>query len=385
MKQIILIIFAFLTLGCNGQTEKQENVFLTISPVIDKEKFPNTIIISTLINFLQTKNNSLSENDFWLKSDFQKYVYPYFDIYNIEQSKFGKDFFKPTLMEILPTENEKQKILKIAFIGNNPKTNENQIKSIFNIIANIEKEEITFSRFLDFATQNWTKQKIQSINYIISPNKKTNIDEINRQQNEIVQLCKFFQTNPIDITYYSCINPKELFEIKGFDYNPMMYIDKFGGFADFGNIIFSGNNAEIYTHEIVHIYTNSLFPKINKFIDEGIATYIAGSGKYDYAWHRRKLAKFIEGNATYKFDEHFEPYERIFIENETPIPYLTSALICERTMRIYGKDKLLKILKSENEIWKTLNNVGLTKENINEELKKEIKLPLTKVIVTQPY
>ena len=376
MKQIILIILTFLTVACNGQTEKLDSTYLTISPIIDKEKPTNKLIITTLTSFLKSKNIELSENEFWLKSDFRKYVYPYLDFYNIEQSKYGKDFFKPTLMEILPTNNEKQKIIKIAFIGHNPQTNENLIKSIYNIIANIENEKIFFSKYLDFTTQHWTKQKTESINYVISPNKKVNNKEIIQQKNEINQLCNFFQTTPIDITYYSCINPKELFEIKGFDYNPMMYVDKSGGLADFGNIIFSGNNSEIYTHEIIHIYTNNLYPKIKKFLDEGIATYIAGSGKFDYKWHRNKLNIFFAQNPNFDFKNHFDPYERLYFENETSIPYLTSALICERTKRIYGKEKLLQILKSEDELWKTLKNVGLTKENLNEELNKEIKLPL---------
>ena len=368
-----------MTLACNRQTEDRQNLFLTISPIINKENSTNKLIISALNSFLQSKNNSLSENDFWMKSDFQKYVYPYLDIYDIEQSKFGKGFFKPTLMEILSTESEKQKVIKIAYIGHNLKTNENLIKSVYNIIANIENEKIKFSRYLDFATKSWTNQKTESINYLISPNKNVNNEEIEKQKKEINQLCNFFQTEPINITYYSCVDPKELFEIKGFDYNPLMYVDKSGGLADFGNIIFSGNNSEIYTHEITHIYTNNLYPKINKFLDEGIATYIAGSGKFNYEWHRNKLNIFITRNPKYDFKNHFDPYERLYFENETSIPYLTSALICERTKRIYGKEKLLQILKSEDELWKTLKKMGLTKENINEEINKEIKLPLTSV------
>ncbi len=375
----MLIILTFFSLTCSGQTEDTENVFLTVSPIINIENPTNTSIISTLKSFLQSKNNSLSENNFWMKSDFPKYVYPYLDIYNIEQSKYGKDFFKPTLMEILPTENEKQKVIKIAYIGHNPKNNENLIKTVYNIMANIENEKIIFSRYLDFVTKGWTKQKTESINYIISPNKKVNNKEIAKQKIEIDKLCNFFQTELINITYYSCVDPKELFEIKGFDYTPMMYVDKSGGLADFGNIIFSGNNSEIYTHEIIHIYTNNLYPKINKFLDEGIATYIAGSGKFDYNWHRNKLNIFIQENPKYDFTNHFDPYERLYFENETSIPYLTAALICERTKRIYGKDTLLQILKSEDELWKTLKNVGLTKKNINEELHQEIKLPVTLV------
>ena len=381
MRQILFILTTFLTLACDGQEKKQDNFVLTVSPIIDKTDKTNHIIIETLIEFLKTKNTSLTENKYWVVSDFQKYIYPYFDINNIENSRYGSDFFKPTLMEIIPTENQNQKIVKIAFIGHNNETKENQLKSIYNLIANIKQDKILFSRYLDYSTKNWTSitDVKMGLTYKISPNKIANEREIAEQKNDIEKLCRFFKCNPIYLTYYSCVNPKEIFEIKGFDYNPMMYVDKNGGLADYGNIIFSGNNSEIYTHEIVHIYTSNLFPKIDKFIDEGIATYIAGSGKYNYEWHRKKLDKFLSENKDHNFATHTDAYERIYFENETSIPYLTSALIMERTLRVYGKEKLIELLKSENELWTTLKTVGLTKENINEELRKQIKLPLTSV------
>lgn len=379
MKQILLILTTFLTLACNGQETKQDKFVLTISPIIDKSDKTNQKVIETLTEFLKTKNTSLTENKFWVQTDFQKYIYPYLDIYNIENSKYGKDFYRPTLVDIISTENPTQKIVKLAFIGHSKETQENQLKSIYNIIANIFKDKVLFSRYLDFSTEKWKTVNSGSLTYKISPNKTINEVEINEQQKDINKICNFFQCKSIAITYYSCVNPKELFEIKGFDYNPMMYADKTGGLADYGNLIFSGNNSEIYTHEIVHIYTSNLFPKIDKFIDEGIATYMAGSGKYNYEWHRNKLEKFLNENKDYDFAAHTNAYERIYFENETSIPYLTSSLILERTLRIYGKEKLIELLKSENELWTTLKTVGITKENINTEIRKQIKLPLTSV------
>ena len=380
MKQILLILTTFLTLACNGQETKQDKFVLTISPIIDKSDKTNQKVIETLTEFLKTKNTSLTENKFWVQTDFQKYIYPYLDIYNIENSKYGKDFYRPTLVDIISTENPTQKIVKLAFIGHSKETQENQLKSIYNIIANIFKDKVLFSRYLDFSTEKWKTVNSGSLTYKISPNKTINEVEINEQQKDINKICNFFQCKSIAITYYSCVNPKELFEIKGFDYNPMMYADKTGGLADYGNLIFSGNNSEIYTHEIVHIYTSNLFPKIDKFIDEGIATYMAGSGKYNYEWHRNKLEKFLNENKDYDFAAHTNAYERIYFENETSIPYLTSSLILERTLRIYGKEKLIELLKSENELWTTLKTVGITKENINTEIRKQIKLPLTSVL-----
>ena len=376
MKHILLILTTFFTLACNGQEPKQRQFALTVSPIIDKTDKTNQTIIETLTEFLKTKNSSLIENKNWIQSDFQKFIYPYLDIYNIENSKYGSDFFRPTLMEIIPTEKPSQKVVKIAFIGHNNETKENLLKSIYNIVANIHQDKVLFSRYLDFTTQKWKTVTKGSLTYKISPNKIINDTEITEQEKDIDKICNFFQCKPISITYYSCINPKELFEIKGFDYNPMMYVDETGGLADYGNIIFSGNNSEIYTHEIIHIYTSSLFPKIDKFIDEGLATIMAGSGKYSYEWHRKKLEIFLNENKDYDFSRHTDSYERIYFENETSIPYLTSALILERTLRIYGKEKFMELLKSENELWTTLKTVGLTKENINEELRKQIKLPL---------
>lgn len=367
----------FLTLTCSGQETKQDKLVLTVSPVIDKVDKTNQAVIETLTEFLKTKNTSLTENKFWVQSDFQKFIYPYLDVYNIENSKHGKNFYQPTLMEIIPIDKSNQKIVKIAFIGHNEETNENQLKAIYNLIANVQQDKVLFSRYLDISTEKWETISKGSLTYKISTNKTINETEIIEQQNDIEKICAFFNCKPIPITFYSCVNPKELFEIKGFDYNPMMYVDKTGGLADYGNIIFSGNNSEIYTHEIIHIYTNNLFPKIDKFIDEGLATFMAGSGKYNYQWHRNKFKEFLNENNDYNFAEHTEAYERIYFENETSIPYMTSALILERTLRVYGKDKLMKLLESENELWTTLKMVGLTKENINDELRKQIKLPHT--------
>lgn len=379
MKQYLLLLTTFLTLTCIGQEAKQEKFILSVSPIIDKSDPTHHAIIEALTEFLGSKNVSLTANNFWVQSDFQKYTYPYLDIYEIENSKFGKGFYQPTLMDIIPTERSDRRIVKIAFIGHNPETEENQLKAVYNLVANIQQGRVMFSKYLDFSTEAWRTESKESLIYKISPNKTANEWEMKQQLNDIYSICNFFNCQPIVITYYSCVNPKELFEIRGFEYHPMMYADKSGGLADHGNIVFSGNNADIYTHEIIHIYTSSLFPKIDKFIDEGLATWLAGSGKYSYDWHRNQFEKFIIRNKDYNFAEHTDAYERIYFEKETSIPYLTAALILERTLKIYGKEKLIELLRSENELWTTLNTVGLTRENINEELRNQIKLPLTSV------
>lgn len=375
MRKITLLLVSFFLLACIDQDNKKEEYTMTISPMIDKDNKENKIIIESLKQFLQTKNISLTENEFWILTDFQKYIYPYHDIYFIESSKEGQSFYQPTLMEIISTDKLHQKIVKVAFIGHNNETNENQLKTIYNVVANIQSNKVLFSKYLDYVTDNWKTVSIGSLIYKISPNKLINKAEIIEQQRSIEKICKFFQCEPLEITYYSCVNPIELFQIKGFDYYPMMYVDSTGGLADYGNIVFSGNNSEIYTHEITHIYIKKYFPQLSAFFNEGIATLIAGSGKNTYQWHRKKMNQFMEANKDYNFADHTDIYERNYFEKETPIPYLTSALILERTVRLFGKEALINILKSDDELWIVLGKVGLTKDNINQELQKEIKLP----------
>lgn len=374
----MLYLVVVLMLSCKN-SDSGEGIFLTISPVVDQQDDDNELIIQSLEGFLLTKNQSLIENEYWLTSDFDKFVYPYLDIYKIESSKYGEHFFKPTLIEIISTDRPTQKVIKIAFIGHHPETQENQLKYIFNLIANVDEDQVMFSRYLDFATDSWKMVPSESLTYIVSPNKEIDYAEIQKQHEDIGNICQFFEVEPIEITFYSCVHPKEIFEIKGFDYHPMMFLSETGGLADFGNIVFSGNNSEIYTHEIVHVYTNNLFPNILHFIDEGIATYIGGSSGFPYEWHRKKLSRFVMENPDIDFSDYLDPYERVYYEEETSIPYLTAALICERTHRIYDKDGLIRLLSYEGDLWASLQEVGLTPENINDELRAELDLQILSV------
>ncbi|MHC5311066.1 hypothetical protein ACYSNM_13575 [Myroides sp. LJL116] len=276
-------------------------------------------------------------------------------------------------MELLPTKDPTKKIAKLAYIGHNPQTKENLLRIIYNIVVNISKEQIYFSSYTDFATATWNKFTSGGVQYIISENRSVNLSQVQEQEKDIKKLLSFFNTDPLSITYYSCVDAKELFNIKGFDYTSDMYLSENGGLAEVGGIIYSANNAEIYTHEITHIYTRKLFPFIPTILDEGLATYFGGSGFYDYQWHKRALNKYIEDN---KVDYGYyvdKPYERFYIDDETPVPYLIGALICEYVINLMGKDKFVETLHQINahsDVWQVLDTWGLTKANINQELNK---------------
>lgn len=385
MKSLLLTIISFTFLFCNVNTNNkqlsvqnpvQENeITLEVSPYINQKSEINQKLIKTLSEFFKTRKDSHIENKYWLPFDFEQFIYPYFDIseYCYGGGKYGDFIFYPSLMEIIKTKSPDKWILKIAFMENDTKTQQHTVLGIYNIIAQQIDENIYLSRFVNYATEQWKIIKTEYITYKISPQKNPNQSEILQQETDIKELLTFFDTDPIHITYYSCKNPKELFEIKGFDYHLMMYSNDTGGLAENGNIIFSGNNSEIYTHEIAHIYIMNLFPNKNIFLDEGLATYIGGSGGNNYLWHREKMKSFFNETPDFRFDQYNDPYG-VYFKNETPVLYMISALICERTIRLYGKEKLFELFDTKADLWDLLEKVGLNKDNINEELRKEITL-----------
>ena len=371
-----------ISFSCFSQLPTNDTNYLSFSPLIDKQNTFNKEIIETLKNFLLTKNNSYWENKYWLQSDFKTNIYPFYDLFKIEDSKYGKDFYKPSLMEIIPTNNDNQKILKIGYVGHDYETKQNIIKFIYNIVATKSEKAILFSMYLNYSTKDWKESTIGTVTYKISPslNRAKNTKEVLRQNDEINLLCDFLKIDKIPIVYYSCTNPVEVFQIKGFDYNTLMYVDKSGGLNEPGNIVISGNNSEYYMHEIAHIYVAHLFPSINSFLNEGFATLVGGSGKFNYKWHRNKMKIFLQENPDFNFADHTtNTWENLFVDKETQITYMLGALICERTLRVYGKEKLFEIFKSKKSLFETLEYVGLTKENLHLELTNQIKMPVTPI------
>ncbi len=382
MKQICLTAFLLTSLASFSQNVLYDTIHLTIGPNVNQQDSLNQQIITTLEFFFNSKDSSYTENKYWSKTDFEKYTAPYSDLEGIESGRLGKHYYQPTILEITETDNENRKIVKVAFIGHNEETKANLIKAIYNVVATKQDGNIVFSVYMDYVTKKWRKYQENNILYKISLARVINLNDVAKQNKAEASLRKFLNTKSVPITFYSCTSPKELFELLGFDYHPNMYADTSGGWSRDKNIVISANKSEYYMHEVTHIYLKNLFPSINPFFNEGFATYVGGSGKFDYKWQKNKLLKFLTQNPDFKFDEHIEdPYERLYYEHETPIPYLIGAVVCERILRLYGKEKLFKVFKSNKNVFDTLQMVGLTKENINKELVKETKLPLINVLL----
>lgn len=364
---LILIFFAGY-LHCQKSPQTQD-FFLSVSPAVDQNDENNRLILRNLSVFLRDFNRNQ-----WVAKDFEKFKAPYADLLQISSGKNGEFTYQPSVMEIIATDNPQEKLVKIAFIGtNDPKNRNYLVKAIYNVIAVRTLNGVLFKNAMPYFTKNWMRTGKGSVYYFYPPGKLLNQQEIQDQHLDNLELSRFFETHPIQINYYSTRNPQEVFNIKGFDYHPMMFVGSSGGFALDYNMVLSANNSEYYQHEVVHLYTAKLFPEISPFLDEGIATYVGGSGRFNYQWQREKLQQFLKENPDFDISSHLDVYERIYFEKETPVPYVIAALFCERILRVYGKKKLINLMKSGHTLAEILPEVGLSLENMNTELRNEIQ------------
>jgi len=364
--KILLHILSLLPLTVCSQ--------INLSPYVDTSNVVHREIVERLDEFLLTKDTLRDVRKYWMASDFEKYPYPYLDLFRIEYKGKQANFYRPELLKIMETEDSSTFLLKIAFVGYDEEKQQASLKSVYSMMAHLDGEEVKFSRAINHYLKDWQKEVHYPITYYISPQREANEEEIKRQLKDIKMLDDFFETDSIAFSYYSCVDPVELFRLKGFDYNAGMYFDTKGGIIEYGNHLFSGNNSEHYSHEVAHIYVNTLFPRTLPLLNEGIATYLAGANQYAYAWHKENLKKYIESQDDFSFTNYLQAYEKVYANEETAIPYMTGALICEYILEKEGKEKLFEIMKARQPLWDALETVGLNEGNLNAELVETLKL-----------
>ena len=241
-------------------------------------------------------------------------------------------------------------------------------------MASVNGSTVTFSHYTNYATRNWVKRKQGSINYISSPNRDFSNSDAQEQEKFTQFLAGFFEVKQIPITYYSCVNAEELFRVRGFDFNMQMFLHKTGGQAGFNNDLYSGNNRDIYNHEVVHLYLNKAVKgKINSLLNEGLATYMGGSNEMEYSQHRANLLSYIIENPDFDFAQYLNAYDTFYInQDSTSVPYTVGALICELAYKECGKDLLLQMI-GEPDIDKAFALLGLNKANLNQRLRALLK------------
>jgi hypothetical protein len=394
MKKLLAFhFFIFACISCKAQTEekrshipdaKSSDDFLALNEYVPTDS-NSKLLIERWKNFLQTKNENPEFHPYWNRSDFKKHRYPFNEIYGIEFKGDSADFYRPTLLAIIPTKPPNTYILKTAFIGK-----DRTIRCIYNVLAQRDStgsKEYFFQNIQDYETQNWKQYTSGSICYRVSPQHEFRLEKAAQMDRWNRDLAAFFDTTALEINYFLCKNHIETQQIRGVEYSYDFYAQgmEVGGFAYPENrTIYAGNDSELYPHEAVHLYIHQKFHgRTLHFLNEGAALLLGGGQGKSFAQVRKHLKAFLQTNPKISF-LHYIP-ENSGIDEGFPDPdgppnfslnSAFAALICESACRKGGKQLLFKILRrSENEatFWEAMKLIGIQKENIGPVLMQEIR------------
>ncbi|GGH11807.1 hypothetical protein FAZ19_00180 [Sphingobacterium alkalisoli] len=363
MKIKLLLFYLFLSLNSSAQI----NDNISISPNIDKNDTTNRHILLALDSFLLKKDTASYPELFkyWDINDFERFRTPYYFLKGIEKNGAGEVAYKASVMEILPLKNDVY-IVKISYISTSPSNL--FVKVIFNLIAKYNDGKVLFSSYINLIDDKWKEIIDGEAKYIVSPNRNSFYDQdIQKQRDFNNFISEYLKVEKVPYTFYSTGSVEEFFNIQGFQYHPMMYADSTGGIV-FNNIIISANNSEFYPHEIAHLYIKKRMPNINSYFDEGLATYLGGSGKIMYQDYLNKLKENID---EYDLLTVFKKdiFDKSLWEADMPITYVLAAVICDYGINKMGKDKFFDIVDGNKDNHSILNQLGIGEAEFNSIIK----------------
>jgi hypothetical protein len=223
--------------------------------------------------------------------------------------------------------------------------------------------------------------KIGNINYYVHPFHKFDIEKAKLMNLDSEKFAKQFDTTPLEFDYFVSNTSREITEIWGYEYMDRMYRpEQTGGVAIVSNnVILSGNNSEYYPHEVVHLYAFNVAKKIPHFwINEGIATFLAGSSEKSFDWHLNELKEFHKTNPKYNYAniKNLTDFDIPNGKHMTDLRYIVGAILIREIYKLEGikgiKDSLTIGNKDEDLYLFLKEKLNISENDFNKFIQKQL-------------
>lgn len=353
---------------------------LRLADTVDTTSAAHREAIACLRRFFTKKLDQEEGNDYWYTPDLECYGGLYSELLYAEYDSIGDLRYRPTLLAVEPTGHEEQLLMKVAWADDTHAPP----KYVFEFLVRPTSEGVRLALPIEHNTRHWERRTVGVVTYIISPQHVFKETEASEQHGMIDHLSAFFSVQPFRITYYSFAGPSDLYLAKGFHQHPLMHTITSGGMVDGRSNVYSGNDRDIYTHEVVHLFSHHKTAEPPPLLEEGLATLIGGSVERDYLWHRANLQHYLAADPALDLRDRCNTYERDDINKDTRVPYVIGAVLCEHILRREGKDALFHVMAAGTDPWPALAEHGITKENLTAELRKELALAPFLIAVSSP-
>ena len=348
---------------------------LSVWPTVDTTDAVNREAIDRLRCFFDQKHQTEAPGDFWYAGDMKRYVKPYNDLLYVEYDSVGDLKFLPTLIRISHIRKD-DRLLTVKWADPEGAGSAADVPYVFDFHVRRTPNGMRLSLPLEHNTELWERHDLGTLHYIVSPAHRFDPVQAQEQADAIQDLAEFFNVEPFPINFYLFMDPSELFRARGFQVHPRMFTHPTGGMVDAGENVYSGNNKEVYTHEIVHLFTERKFDDRSDLLEEGLATLLGGSGEHPYAWHRDNLRRHLQADPTMDLSERLDPYVQYYINEHTNVPYVIGAILCEKIIREQGKEVLYDVITLNKDPWPALADLGISKSELTQVLLQELEKPV---------
>ena len=378
----ILLFILFSTITNFIQAQKIENDTNSLNIIIDKnvlnaEDENENEIIKLWSNYLNSGEYKNPTSIYWDRSEYPIPDYFLWPV-NIKNLKSRTPKVQCTVIGIYPVENNHY-ALKTSLTSIGAK-GEIVLEAILSVFAKKINEKYVLVNSSQYHKVLWGGKQVGQINYYVHPNHKFDKQEADKMNAFNEKMAKLFNIPAISFDYFVSNYSREIVKLWGYDYMPKIYIPgQTGGVADISNgLVYAGNNSEYYPHELVHLYTNEVYPDGYHFwLNEGFATYLAGSGGYDLDWHIEKFKAYIIENPD--FEISFKTLKG-YIPNglhSTEFRYVIGGLICKKIYESNGMKALfdgLKNVRTDEELYQFIEEkLNVKQADFSEYIKRIVK------------
>ena len=384
VKKFMLIFLSILSLGtCYPQTHRQVEVkpFIDTTTVTFKnifgfwENYLDTLSYYNSKSHYQLKKTNESINAFWMQYDRENYDFP--DL--VYATNFGMSFY-PSYLEneyFLGFARRDTNLYEIRtmFVSRNDEIFHNFPDIMFSMF--LVRDGDSYKLYNKFShllkEKKIIKKKIGDVNYYYSPFYHFNDEKAHLLTKRIKKFKQGFDIDrQMNIKYIVSDNFTEILSWFGVNYYSVDYYGSLstieGRAFPINNMIFSGNGGENYMHEIIHILLKDFRKGKYSYFEEGIACFFGDHKGKSYAFHAKRLKKYLHQNSWIDLSKNLQGYYsnalnehgyiiqdeknpmkdfEFYKDDTTEFTYIINAVLCEMAFRQGGYEKVMKILKEK--------------------------------------
>lgn len=364
MKYILLLLALFLV--SESKCQQALKFDYLIHGKVDVNNIEIKKVLNTWLNYLNNNPEIFDKkNEYWNSQERTKY-YKY-DIASCFLFQFpSKDllkYFKPNILDIYfdPAKScycVKTLYFKDSLESEYAKSNPFAIQKTFIKMDSSGNYKIYDPLMINTSNFKVIKSKYFDLLYDSTKINKINLD-IEKSNTFIDSISTFLNKNTIKHRYYLFDTPEDLGEKIGFDFFFAGYTS--GVVICEDKLILNGTGKGYYPHEFIHMITGNLK---NKFIAEGIATFLGGSKQLSFEENKQQLKQKLIQNINIQAED-------IIVKGwgwDVNSNYTFAAIICERIYNKYGNrglSELCEVGETQNDLINYLSKIlNINKQDV---------------------